>query len=649
MLSMKPMAAMGLIATLVMGISIVSSFGMALQPNEETARLQAKLLRQQGNWKDALELSRRLAFDATSDPARVHEDVRDTVECFHHLALFEEFDVFLHSAVETHPGNWRVLMQAAASILHAPHHGIISSNHFHRAPQRNDSGTWVDVQEQDRHQALRWLQRAIPFVANESDQSASASFYSQLVHALSGERIGQQAWLLQSKSKLDQDPDYTEIESAYLNRVARYAPVDAEGKPIFFETVATWELAANDGQRLRWAIDRWSAVQKSAAGLFWAGFLNSQFGVETLANDSLFERFQASLAEDDSAKEPAAGEKSGVYALHTLDDRETIARLANGIQRFTLPDEFNPIHIYQQLIREVPEQSGAYSRLVDVYTNRRQYSKAASICRQAIEQEFNESHFQQLLDSMVLPRGRFDIVHSQPAGKAASLGFVFRNAHKVALTASQVDVEKLLIDIKQFYRTHRPNQPPKFGGQRGFPPNIVEPSNIFSTVKIDNYLRGNTAHWTLDLKPRDNHWDRRIQVATPLQQAGLYVVTAKLEAPEHIARCLVWIQDTSIVRKQLDNKLLYYVADAVTGLPIPNADIEFFGFAQEYNNGRPQSVKIANFAKKTSADGQVVLNASELPSNFQWQVTREHPTVVSQRWGWNIFGITPFKIKAFSS
>ena len=34
-------------------------------------------------------------------------------------------------------------------------------------------------------------------------------------------------------------------------------------------------------------------------------------------------------------------DESGTYALHTLGENETIARLATGIKRFKLPDEFN--------------------------------------------------------------------------------------------------------------------------------------------------------------------------------------------------------------------------------------------------------------------------------------------------------------------
>ena len=37
---------------------------------------------------------------------------------------------------------------------------------------------------------------------------------------------------------------------------------------------------------------------------------------------------------DDDAKQ----DESGTYALHTLKENETIAKLASGIKRFTLPE-----------------------------------------------------------------------------------------------------------------------------------------------------------------------------------------------------------------------------------------------------------------------------------------------------------------------
>ena len=42
-------------------------------------------------------------------------------------------------------------------------------------------------------------------------------------------------------------------------------------------------------------------------------------------------------------------EEQGIFALPSLGEDETIARLATGIKRFKLPDEFNYIKIYQQV------------------------------------------------------------------------------------------------------------------------------------------------------------------------------------------------------------------------------------------------------------------------------------------------------------
>jgi len=42
------------------------------------------------------------------------------------------------------------------------------------------------------------------------------------------------------------------------------------------------------------------------------------------------------------------------------------------------------------------------------------------------------------------------------------------------------------------------------------------------------YLGERVAQWDLDLHPRPDHFDKRITVATPLQKAGAYLLTAKM-------------------------------------------------------------------------------------------------------------------------
>ena len=68
----------------------------------------------------------------------------------------------------------------------------------------------------------------------------------------------------------------------------------------------------------------------------------------------------------------ARRDESGAYAVSSLKDTETIARLATGIKRFDLPDEFNYIKLWEQA--DTPQ---ALSRLAMVYQDRRQLPKAA--------------------------------------------------------------------------------------------------------------------------------------------------------------------------------------------------------------------------------------------------------------------------------
>ena len=72
-------------------------------------------------------------------------------------------------------------------------------------------------------------------------------------------------------------------------------------------------------------------------------------------------------------------EASGPYALDTLKDDETIARLATGIKRFKLPDEFNPIKIYETIAGDpkTGKDEEALNGLATIFENRRQLDRAA--------------------------------------------------------------------------------------------------------------------------------------------------------------------------------------------------------------------------------------------------------------------------------
>ena len=75
----------------------------------------------------------------------------------------------------------------------------------------------------------------------------------------------------------------------------------------------------------------------------------------------------------------------------------------------------------------------------------------------------------------------------------------------------------------------------------------------------------------------------------------------------------------------MNGKTWYYVADAVTGKPIPKANVEFFGYRTEWVDskvrralGRRINVFTDQFAEYTDEHGQIILDRKEQSNNYQW-------------------------------
>src|SRR5262249_5597201 len=149
-------------------------------------------------------------------------------------------------------------------------------------------------------------------------------------------------WRLQYLTDLAQLPDYDEGFYNYWGGQDRGAPVDEDNKPVYHHIPKSYADAKTDGERWRWMLVsamEFDPARRNEVEMQFADFLRSQFGEQTM---QYFRYFKGG---DDSAKKG----KTGTFALHTLKDTETIARLASGIQRFSVPDEFNWMRIYKEV------------------------------------------------------------------------------------------------------------------------------------------------------------------------------------------------------------------------------------------------------------------------------------------------------------
>ncbi len=587
----------------VLCLAAVARF-WAADPSPADARTQADAAFKAGNYRDAWELYRKLALNRDDDPKLVGHDLQRGVATLQRLAREEEVDAFREAVIAAHAGNWRLLRAAADSVAGDQHFGQMIGTEFHRGSQRG-GGAYVGSLERDRVRALQLLQQALPLLASEPDHNAVGEFYLDLAAQVPS---GIAAWQLQVLTDLAKLPDYEANGGFRPWRFGRGggtqgAPVDAAGNPVFYHVPTSWDAAKSDGERWRWALSQAGTIspaQKNQAALQLADFLHAQFGVQTLL------AFGRSFGSDESLAAP--------LQVRTLTDDETLAHLATGIKRFKLPEEFNYLRIYRQVARDgkKAEATRALQAMASVYENRRQYPRAADVWNELIRRYGRgpQDTWQKRLDQIVGNWGRFEPMPTQPAGPGRTVPFRFRNAKRLELEAHALNVEKLFADVKAYLKSR-----PKFLDM-----SKVDLGQIGYRLVAENqnqYLGERVAQWSLDLEPRPEHLDRQIEVALPLQKAGAYLVTGRLDGG-NISRIVVWIADTAIVRKPMRTGALYVVADAVTGRPIAGANIEFFGYKQQNRDRQAPELLTSNFAEATGDDGQAIVESQRLLKEYEW-------------------------------
>jgi len=578
-------------------------------PEREAVRQRMK----DGNWKEAYDGFARLALNPADDPAQVADDMKNAIQCLRRLGRVDEFDEFIEKVIAAHQNNWRLLMAAAQGYMNIDHHGFIIAGKFTRGPHRGGTGRYVNSFERDRVRALQLMRQAMTNSAEEENRNALADMYWQVAQLLLANRGFTEAWRLQYLSDLSTLPDYDE-GYYYYRGGSRGAPVNEKGEPVYHSIPETWETATSDGERWRWAllqVMEYAPTITQQVRYHFADFLKNQFGVQTLAQQRWFAR---GLQYDDARKD-----ESGTYALHTLGESETIARLATGIKRFNLPDEFNFIRIYNEIASAGRNhQVQALDALAQIFENRRQYEKAADYWRRSLAIARNDWR-QKRLDQIVANWGMFEPIMTQPDGTGATVEFRFRNGKRVSFEAYEIDTRKLLDDVKTYLQSN----PRKLSWEK------VNISDIGRRLIYENqkqYLGEKVAAWDLALQPRPRHFDRRITVATPLQKAGAYLLIGKM-ADGNTSRVVIWVADTAIIKKPLDNNLFFFVADAVTGRPVPKANVEFFGYWQERKTNKLTrasyyQVHTSNFAEFTDERGQLMVKPEK---KYNWVIIATTP------------------------
>ena len=604
---------------LLSGVLLLTTLFTNAQPTEGPSALwdKARKLQKDGNFKEAYVLYEALCHDPAWTGHQAGETLQQALQCLRRLNQVHASDALLEKTIDTHAEDWRLLADAARAYRRLERQGYIIAGAFSRGHHRG-GGRGVNSAERDRTRALQLYNKALKLARQDSSaETAIGSLCLNFADALKGGRSPQESWRLQTLTDLSELPDYDDGFYHGYGHDARRAPVDPDGNPVFHAKPESYETARTDGERWRALLDEAAQHNPSLQdGIMqqMADFAYTQFGVQTMAEYGWF--FQRTNDADT---------RNAAFTLDSLAEDETMARLATGIKRFELPDDWNYIAIYRGIAERGRNGAHAINRLAEIFENRRQYNKAVTCWKQSIEDhgDSKQRHKRKRIDQIVKNWGQFEAVSTHPAGEEATVEFRFRNGKSVHVMAQAVDTQRLLDDVKRYLETN----PRRIEHEK------LNIRNIgYRLIHQDGkkYVRDTVAEWTEELSPRPRHFDRRVTITTPLTDAGAYLLTAKME-DGNTSTIVIWISDTVIAHKRLDGKPYYFVADAVTGEPIPGATVEFFGYRQEYHQrrlpgSRHYEITTTHFAEKTNANGEVIPDPSNVDNHYQWLITATTPS-----------------------
>jgi len=556
---------------------------------------QAKKLIKDGNFYEAKDKVAPFLYKA--DPSVSAEAVAELMEigyqALSRLGQPQELDAFLESTLKAHPENWRVLKQGSQWLLASGGHGSLVDGKFMR--QRWD-GQRANSADRDRVQALNWMHHAGELIVRDANTTAAQRaelFMSEANLWLQGRA----AWQLQSLTDLKTLP---EIEIVEGGRGLPYPgwgrgqgdtgyPSDADGNPVYFKLPATWEASSNDGERWRFLLKRAAdtdAASAPRASLMFAQQLSAWLDVSTLRNSPVWPLI---LQRDEKAGQGDVNQS--IVDLPSLKENETITRLATGIKRYTLPDEFNFMGLLKELSTgEGDEAYAALALRATVFENRRQRKQAAETW-QAIVQRFDDKNRKAAansrLDQIRGNWGKLEPQETQTAGDAARIAVVFRNAEAVSFTARPIKVDKLMERVRKDYRDLAGGKALK--GKREWHwltqvfSSILQGEHNIREDEIDKFLGDVMAEWKLDLQPAADHADRRVMTDSPLRDAGIYLVEAKFKDGNSTRAIVELVDLVSFLKPRLDTAGQWgFVSDANTGAPVANAEINAFGYRSDY-------------------------------------------------------------------
>ncbi len=540
----------------------------------------AAALSEEGNYRDAYEIYRKLALVPGISDAKRAEYFRNGVSALLKVGLYADYDSFVAEVTAAGGKQPLTALALAASILNPqlPGYGQTVGGVFTRGPAR---GGIVYSSERDRVRALQLLLGVKPLLGNLSG-AQRAEFFLTLADVLLDGRNDGYSWRLQRLTDIERLPEYGTARPEYSA-----PPVNPDGSPVLYRVPANFESAGNDGQRWRWAL-----AQAEEAGDVYnvkmrlADFLSGQFCGNALYPDS-----------------------RGDGANVSLGDRDFYAMLATGYRRFTLPDAQNPILIYKSLYSFNHPES--FAKLCRIYRARERYRDAVEVLKKwlAANGDAADPGLTAEYQELTGYSGRFEYIRTFGAGKKPVVTFNYRNAPEVDLVLRPFALERFLEMTEKELREQKYLD--TFHDFLSF-------RKIMTAEEKDQFLGSTIDQWMVKLEPGTEYRPQKMEMTLPVTRPGIYLLTGVIAGAEEI-RELVCVSEYTLEVRELKNSVMCFVADAATGKPVKGRKIRFWGCMTDRSR-KPVSRLIDEFEVWTDAQGMVVIPREKFREHFAYVI-----------------------------
>ncbi|MEP2777208.1 MAG: alpha-2-macroglobulin family protein [Luteolibacter sp.] len=565
-------------------------------------RKQAEKLEADGNWKEAYELRVKLLREV--DDGDSWRDLEIAIQSQNQLGEQQNFDALMAELTEAKKDNAAFMQTAGTAYLNASSWGRLLDNEFQRG--NNGRGDFRNVQEQDRLRALQCYMQAWDTVEKGGDSEVLLLDNIQMALLLNRTGSGY-LWKLFQLTDLTAVADYTEQIDVITSEGA---PAGKDGEPVWIDVPESWEAAKSDGERWRWLAAEISKIDAEIGlqeDFEWLSFCKQHYGVETLASYGWW-------------SDPEVAERDGLLKASTLEEGESIARLANGVQRFALREDYQYIPGFRELMRA---GNGAPSwqagdELVQVFLNRNQRTAAAEALEEVIKLH-GKGGGNQRANRLKQIRGNWSSFGNTSvyfSGDEVKVPYTFRNAEKVKLSLTAVKEAQVMADIMKYLE----GNPVEMDYEK------VSFARLGSRLLEGNgkkYLGDELRAWTAKLSPKEGHVDTDTQLDLGKLEPGCYLLKSVMEGG-NTSWIVVWVRDLVALKRNDDNAETFYLTDAESGQPVAG-ELEFFGVRTEYlqnaKGKRRFNVHTYRFTKETDAEGKLVLKKeNEMWERSQWHV-----------------------------